>query len=106
MSRLQTVSEREVDADALQREKRAEHVQQQAQAQAQHDVATKMLLMALGALSQRFVIALAALFTLLTVSSAFALWFMALPTMTWNQIIGLSIYSGFVLLVNVYGRQK
>lgn len=74
-------------------------------AAAQQQVATEMLFTALRALSQRTLVALANLFTLLTVASAFYLWVVALPNVSILQIVALSIYSIFVLLVNMYGRR-
>lgn len=68
-------------------------------------VAIQMMTMALGALSQRAVIALAACFTLLTVGSAFWLW-MSIPDPNTNQIISLSIYAVLVLAINVIVRRK
>lgn len=72
----------------------------------EQQVALQVIMLALKALSQRAVVALAALFTLLTVGSVFWLWLAALPTMGTNQIIGISLYSLFVLAINVYGVRK
>ena len=106
MTRLQAVEEREVSEDEIRRQREEAAAQKLQSARVAQEAATKMLMMAISALSQRFVVALSNLFTLVTVASAFYLWVLALPTMTWNQIIGLTIYSGFVLLVNIYGRRK
>lgn len=68
-------------------------------------IATQMMTMALKALSQRAVVALANLFTLLTATSAFYLWYIALPTLDNVKIAGLTIYAAFILLLNIYGRR-
>lgn len=98
-SRLQAVETREVPDEAV--PARASQERNQT-----HEVATKMLLMAIQALSQRFVVALSNLFTLLTAASAFYLWMMALPEIDVLKIVALSIYSVFVLALNIYGRRK
>lgn len=70
-------------------------------------VSTDMLVMALKALSQRTLVALLQLFTLLTVGSAFFLW-LSTPDPNVHQIVSLSIYAMFVLLANwlVHFRRK
>lgn len=65
----------------------------------------QMLTMALASLAQRFVIALASLFTLVTVASAFWL-FWETPDPTPFQLIKLGGYSLFVLAINVIARRK
>ena len=69
-------------------------------------VAVKLIQMALVALSQRAVVALADLFTLLTVGSAFWLWW-SIPVPNDRQIAALTIYALFVLAANwiVRGRK-
>lgn len=110
MTRLATVKTTDIPAHAVDLEKaaavNAELDAKMAQAQAMQNAATEMLMMGLRALSQRAVSALSNLFVLLTVASCFALWWVILPGITVLQIIGLSIYSLFVLLVNIWGRQK
>ena len=64
-----------------------------------------MLGMALAALGQRALLALSACFTLLTVGSAFWLWFLT-PTPTDRQIVSLTIYAVFVLAINIIVRRK
>lgn len=96
MSRLEAIRSREV----------TDQTQAPADPAPDHAVATKMLLMAIQALGQRFVVALSNLFTLLTAGSAFYLWLSALPTLDVLKIVGLSIYSLFVLALNIYGRRK
>lgn len=100
MTRLAAVRTEEVPEDQAARQPAASQtvITQQA--------ATKMLMMALSALSQRLVIAFSNLFTLLTVASCFYVWAFAMPNITVLQIVGLSIYSLFILLVNMFGRQK
>lgn len=72
---------------------------------ADNGVAVRMLTLALAALSQRFVVAIADLFTLLTVGSAFWLW-SSIPAPNDRQIIALSIYALFVLAANWIVRRK
>ena len=72
------------------------------QASAAHVV---MLTIALKALSQRALVALADLFTLLTVGSAFWLW-STIPAPNDRQIVALSIYALFVLAANYIVRRK
>lgn len=67
--------------------------------------ALQMLLLALKALSQRFTIALANLFTLVTAASAFWLWFSVLENVNEKQIVAATIYSAFVLALNRWGRK-
>lgn len=71
--------------------------QQAAQTQMQ---AAQVLAVALKALSQKALIALATLFTLLTVGSAFVLWLL-IPEPTVPQLVSLGIYSVFILLINL-----
>ena len=70
----------------------------------EHAVATKMLIMALTALGQRFVVALASMFTLLTIGSAFFLWMM-IPDPNNKQLIALGMYALLVLSINVIVRR-
>ena len=65
---------------------------------------TNLLLLALRSLSQRAVIALADLFTLVTVLSAWVLWY-GKPDPNGYQIVSLSIYALFILAVNVVIRR-
>lgn len=62
-------------------------------------VAVRLIQMALVALSQRAVVAIADLFTLITVASAFWLWW-SIPAPNDKQIVALSIYAVFVLAAN------
>lgn len=64
----------------------------------------EMLRMGLKALSQRSLIALSSLFTLLTVGSAFWL-FMSIRDPNTMQLVEMGMYSGFVLAANVIVRR-
>ena len=66
--------------------------------------ALQLLMTSLGALSKRTVIALAQLFTLATVGSAFWLW-CATPEPTVLQLVSLGMYSAFVLAINFIVRR-
>jgi hypothetical protein len=66
-------------------------------------VATNLLLLSLKTLAQRTVVAVADLFTLLTVTSAWTLWYIN-PNPNTLQIVSLSIYAVFVVAVNVIVR--
>jgi hypothetical protein len=68
-------------------------------------VAIEMMNMALMALGQRAIVALGTCFTLLTVGSAFWLWYLT-PAPTDRQIVSLTIYAAFVLAINVIVRRK
>lgn len=67
--------------------------------------ATEMLLLALGALSKRAVIALSSLFTVASVASAFWLWMGILPSPSINQLVGVSLYAVFVLAIEYIRRR-
>ena len=64
-------------------------------------IAPDVLLLALKALSQRALVAFSACFTLLTVASAFALWWRVMPDPTPFQLGGLGLYALFVLAVHM-----
>jgi len=64
-----------------------------------------MLGLALRALSQRALIAVADLFTLITVMSVFWLWW-SIADPNEKQITALSIYALFILAANVIVRRK
>ena len=72
---------------------------------ADNGVAARMLMLAMASLSQRAVVALADLFTLLTVGSAFWLW-NSIPEPNDRQIAALAIYALFVLAINWIVRRK
>lgn len=62
--------------------------------------ATAMLLTGLRTLSQRSLIALGSLFTLMTVASAWWLWLETLPQPSVYQLIGLGLYGALIVLLN------
>ena len=68
------------------------------------DAASQMLFMALKALSQRALVALSACFTLITVGSAFALWWRVLPEPSVLQLVGLGLYALFLLSIHILRR--
>ncbi len=104
MSRLTAISSKDLGGDDTQAQ--AEQIAAaRAQAAKEQQAATQMLLMALKALGQRFIVALASLFTLLTAGSAFYIWLIALPEITSLKIIAASLYSLFVLALNIAGRR-
>lgn len=104
-NRLEVVGERVVD-DAEVAKVQQDRDRQMAEIQKQRDAATAMLMTGIRALSQKFVVAVAHFFTLMTVASAFYLWAIALPNITTQQIIALSIYSVFILGVNIWGKRS
>ena len=69
------------------------------------NAATAALIIGLKALSQRALIALADLFCLMTVISAFLLWSW-IPNPSINQLIALGMYACFLVAVNVIVRRK
>jgi len=68
-------------------------------------IGIQTLMLGLSALSQRMVVAVSRLFTLLTVASAFILWWAVMPNPTVLQLIGLGMFGIFVLAVNVIVRR-
>ena len=68
------------------------------------DAASQMLFMALKALSQRALVALSACFSLITVGSAFALWWRVLPEPSVLQLVGLGLYALFLLSIHILRR--
>lgn len=67
--------------------------------------ATQMLLMAIGQLSKRFVIALSNLFTAAGLFSAWWLWSSVLPSPTVLQLIGVGMYALFLLALEFVRRR-
>lgn len=61
--------------------------------------------LALQTLSQKTIVALASLFTLITVGSAFVLWFVT-PDPTPYQLVKLAMYGVFVLGANWIVRRR
>lgn len=70
------------------------------------EAATTMLLLGLKTLSQRAIVSLGQLFTLLTCASAFILWQDTLPNPSTQQLVGLGLYGAFVLLLHVVRRKN
>ncbi len=66
----------------------------------ENTVAIKMIQIALAALSQRAIAALASMFTILTVGGVFILFLSAPPDPSVKQITLLGIYAAFTLLIN------
>ena len=64
------------------------------------NAATTMLLTSLRALSQRTVVALANLFVLATVASAWWLWYVTMPAPNTSQLVGLALYGVLILALN------
>lgn len=69
------------------------------------DIAADALLLALTALSKRFVDALSRLFSLLTIASAFVLWYSVLPNPSIPQLVGLGLYAGFIFAMHFVVRR-
>ena len=69
------------------------------------NAALGILAFSLKALAQRTVTALADLFTLATVFSAFYLWW-SIPDPNQYQIVSLTIYAAFILIANWLVRRK
>lgn len=67
-------------------------------------VSAEALMLALKALSQRALTALAAMFTLLTVASAWFLWW-SIPNPSNTQLISLGFYAAFIIAINVIVRK-
>ncbi len=70
------------------------------------EAATQAVFLALKALSQRTIVALANLFTLLTAGSVCYLWLQVLPEPNIMQVQSVSIYSVFVLLLHLVIRRQ
>ena len=70
------------------------------------ELATNALTLALTALSQRALVALASLFSLLTVASVFWLGMAISSDPNPYQITTLAIYAAFVIAVNIIVRRK
>lgn len=70
------------------------------------EAATTMLLLGLKTLSQRMIVALSSLFTLLTSVSAFVLWQDVLPNPNSYQLTGLGLYGVFILLLHLVRKRN
>lgn len=66
-----------------------------------NDVAARMLTLALGALSQRALVALASLFSIVLAGSCFILFYITLPNPSVFQLVGLGMYALFILALHV-----
>lgn len=64
------------------------------------------LTIALSALSQRAVVALAALFSILLAASVFALYWKVLPNPTYESLAGLALYSVFIIALHVVRKRQ
>ena len=73
--------------------------------QALETAGMQALMLGLGALSKRAIIALQSAFVLLATGSAFILWWSVMPNPTVLQLTGLSIYALFVLAASVIVRR-
>jgi len=69
-----------------------------------NELGIQALMLGLGALSQRTVVALSKLFTLATVGSAFWL-FMVHPEPNTMQLVEMGLYAAFVLAANFIVRR-
>lgn len=67
---------------------------------------TRMLLLALSALSKRALTGISAGFTLCLVASAWWLWDSVLPNPTTPQLIGLGGYALFCVVIDVVRRKN
>lgn len=77
-----------------------------AQIEAFENKYTNLLASSLQALSHRATVALASLFLLLLAGSAFWLWLSIMPSPTVMQLIGVGMYSIFVLALEIVRRRK
>lgn len=68
-------------------------------------VAIDMMQIALSTIWQQFAIAIASLFQLATVASVFVLWYIT-PDPNQNQIVMLTIYATFILIINYLRRGR
>ena len=67
--------------------------------------ATAILLLTLKTLSQKTLIAVTALYTLLMATAYWFLWYTFLPTMDTMKLIGLGVFGLFLLAVEVIRRR-
>jgi hypothetical protein len=69
-------------------------------------IAAEALTIALRALSQRALIALASLFSILLAASVFALYWKVLPNPSVESLTGLGLYSVFIIGLHVVRARK
>lgn len=86
-------------------ERKFEIVKDDEPARPDHSAAIQAIMLGLKALSQRALIAIDNLFTLLTVGSGFWLW-LSIPDPNVYQLVGMAMYALFVLAANVIVRRK
>jgi hypothetical protein len=103
MSGFRVVGDTEVVSEA--EAPRQVGLQTPSPAQQQAAQATRLILTALAALSQRAVVALAALFSLALAASVFWLALTVSQTPTDRQIGVLALYAGFVLALHAVKRR-
>lgn len=72
---------------------------------ADSEKALQILALSLRVVGQRFVTALSNLFTAGALLSAWLLWRSILPSPTANQLVGVSLYCGFILAVEWVRRK-
>ena len=70
------------------------------------EAALQMIMLGLKTLSQRVIVALSDLFTLLTCVSAFVLWQDVLPNPNSFQLVGLGLYGMFLLLLHLVRKRN
>jgi hypothetical protein len=63
------------------------------------------LMLALRTLSQRALVALAAMADLMMIASTFILWLLVISNPTTLQLVGVGLYAAFIL-VAIYGRNR
>lgn len=68
--------------------------------------AQKMLLFALGSLSKRAIAGVSAAFSLLGVASVWFLWYTVLPDPTVPKLIGVGMYSVFLLVLELIRKRN
>ncbi len=93
INRLTAVGEEDVEVAEIQKPQSARQPPQ-----APSNVAVTGLIIALKALSQRSIIAVASLFNLVLLASAFVLWWQIIEAPSVLQIVTTSIYSLFILV--------
>lgn len=69
------------------------------------DVPQRIIIFALSTLAKRTLVALSNLFSLLLAASAFVLWWTVLPAPSVLQLVGLGMYSVFVLALDFVRRR-
>lgn len=70
------------------------------------DAAQRLIILALKTLSQRALVAISNLFTILMCGSAFWLWYVTLPNPTTYQLIGLGLYGALIIALHLVKRRE